>query len=241
MKTYRKDYIGEYFIQSRAQDKTIITEKREWVPNTIPAFSHTGHAVIIGNGPSRAGLPLHYLTNHHGGHLGKKKLTTYGCNALFRDAAPNFLVATSYGICQEIVDSGYADEHVVLTHAEQVVKFPGKYHLIPHDNYWNAGATAAWLACFDGHKIVYLMGFDNQIEPGKNLNVYAGTPGYNAADYGDVNDALWISTMYSVFEMYSDVDFVWVNPTIMPEQWKYAQNLRQIDLRHFIYDADLGV
>lgn len=240
MEKYRKDYIGEYFVRARAQDKNIISENREWVPNTIPEFSHTGNAVVIGNGPSRNDLPLHYLINHGGGHKGRKKLSTYGCNALYRDATPNFLVATSQHICQEIAESGYADDNVVLAHAEQIVKFPGKYHLVPYDKYWNAGAIATWLACFDGHKVVYLLGFDNQVIKGKNTNVYAGTAGYESPDYAEVNDSSWITNMYSIFDTYADVDFVWVNPTVMPEQWKYAQNLRQIDLRNFIYAADLG-
>lgn len=239
-KLYRKDYTGEFYIHLRSQKNGVVREDREWIPNTIPDYSHTGNAVVIGNGTSRESLPLHYLINHRGGHLGKKKLTTYGCNALFRDATPNFLVATSQDICQEIAESGYADDNVVLAHAEQIVKFPGKYHLIPYDSYWNAGAIATWLACFDGHKTVYLLGFDNQLMPGKNINMYAGTPGYQTSDYSEVNDAPWISTMYSIFESYPDVNFVWVNPTAMPEQWKYATNLQQIDIRHFTYDADLG-
>lgn len=238
-KLYRTDYIGEYFTHSRSQTSQLVVEDREWIPNTIPAFSHTGNAVVIGNGPSRNALPLHYLMNHGGGHKGKMKLTTYGCNALYRDASPQFLVVTGKAIAKEVADSGYADENVVLSHPDIITQHPGKFHLIPFDQYWNAGCVATWMACFDGHTKVYLYGMDNQPQTGINLNVYADTAGYDSTTYR-VNDESWVSTMVSIFNAYSDVEFVWVNPTIMPESWRYATNLRQITDRQFVYESDLG-
>lgn len=236
---YRTDYLGEFYIKARNQFGGASSENREWIPNTIPAFAHSGNAVVIGNGPSRTDIPLHYLTNHGGSHKGKKKLTTYGCNALYRDMAPHFLVATGTGVVTEIVESDYCSKNIVLTHPEHIIENPGKFHLIPFDKHWNAGCIATWLACFDGHKKIYLLGFDNQTTQNVNRNVYAGTPGYDSIDTF-INDTRWIEIMYDIMESYSDVDFVWVNPVHMPESWRYLENLRQMDIRGFVYDADLG-
>lgn len=238
-KLYRKNYTGEFYIYERYQEKTVISESREWLPNVITEFSHTGNALVIGNGVSRLELNLALISNHRGGHLGKKKLTTYGCNALYRDFTPTFLVANSSTICEKLATSKYPTTNVTYTNAEQILQHPGLFHLVPYNRYWNAGATATWMACFDGMKKIYLLGFDNQPVTGKNSNVYAGTDGYESTETL-VNDSNWVSAMYDIFTTYDDVDFVWVNPVSMPEQWKYASNLRQVTSRGFVVEADLG-
>ena len=78
-----------------------------------------------------------------------------------------------------------------------------------------------YLACFDGHKKIFFMGFDGR--------------------QGD--DAFYDKTLKLVFDLYNQVDFVRVMPTVdyyMPESWKYVPNLRQITFRDFIIEADLG-
>jgi len=56
-------------------------------------------AFILGNGPSR---PTHHkwLNNLEG--------DTYGCNALYRDWEPDFLVANDWAMMVEIINSTYA-------------------------------------------------------------------------------------------------------------------------------------
>ena len=60
-------------------------------------------AFIIGNGPSR---------NEHDLHELQRRGTTYGCNALYRDFAPDYLIAVDLPMITEIITSGYAKEHV---------------------------------------------------------------------------------------------------------------------------------
>lgn len=238
-KSYRKNYKGENCVYKRTQHNGVITEKREWIPTTIHDFSHSGNAVVIGNGLSRKEMPLYIIETHRGGHQGKRKLVSYGCNGLCRDMTPNFLVVTNDGIADEVHSSGYTKDNIVLAHPEVLLRYPKEFHLIPYDRYWNAGATATWLACFDGQKKIYLLGFDNQPVVSKNLNVYAGTNGYEDHD-ALVQDTQWINAMYEIFTTYDDVEFVWVNPTAMPESWKYVSNLRQVTMRQFAIEADLG-
>jgi len=55
-----------------------------------------GTAYIIGNGPSRKGLDLDSLDG-----------TTFGCNAIFRDYAPDYLISGDSTIIKEICKSEY--------------------------------------------------------------------------------------------------------------------------------------
>ena len=53
-------------------------------------------AFILGNGPSRP-TDIKWLNNLEG--------VTYGCNALYRDWEPDFLVTTDPAMMREIVNS----------------------------------------------------------------------------------------------------------------------------------------
>jgi hypothetical protein len=46
-----------------------------------------------------------------------------------------------------------------------------------------------------------------------------------------------------VFTTYSNIEFIRVMPNAgasMPDQWKYAANLRQIGWQQFVSEVDLG-
>ena len=59
-----------------------------------------GIAYIIGNGPSRKGLDLDTLDG-----------TTFGCNALYRDYSPDYLVSGDSNIIKEICKSEYPKDN----------------------------------------------------------------------------------------------------------------------------------
>jgi hypothetical protein len=239
-KLYSKDFTGEFIVYNTTLANGKTEEEREWIPKTVNNDNHTGHAIIIGNGVSRKWLQMAAVLKHKGGHLGKKKLQTYGCNALYREVSPDFLVATDSRIVDEIYASGYADTHIVYTSSSNILKYPGKFHLIPNSVYMNSGAMATYLACFDGHKRVYLSGFDNQNQPGHNNNIYAGTANYDPENK-QVSAAKWIRFMAEIFRAYDDVDFVRLNPYgETPAAWKGCLNYREITYRQFVYEADLG-
>lgn len=239
-KLYRKDFIGEFVVYGTVLENGETEERREWIANTVTNDTHTGNAVIIGNGVSRKALNLKLIKNHSGGHLGKKKLQSYGCNALYREFEPDFLVTTDSKIVNEIVDSGYPDTHVVYSSSPNVLKYPGKFHLIPNSVYMNSGAMATYMAAFDGHKKIYLVGFDNQTQKGHNNNVYAGTPCYDPTNK-PVSSKKWIRFMTEIFNTYDDVDFVRVAPYgATPPEWRSCLNYREITYRQMVYEADLG-
>lgn len=239
-KLYRTDYEGEFVVDGFIVKDGRRQENRIFLPNTISNNQHTGNACIIGNGRSRLDLDIKKVTYHAGGHLGKRRLQTYGCNALYRDTKVDFLVATNSVMVNEIVRSGYAKDHVVMSNATNLVQHPGDLHLIPYQAQGNTGYIATFLACFDGHKKVYLLGFDNQSEEGGNNNVYTGTPNYAPADK-NTNSSKWEAKMKMLFDRYSDVEFTLVvgKTTRFPEAWKYCLNLREVSIRDFVLEVDL--
>ena len=63
-------------------------------------------AFVLGNGTSRKSIDLNQLND---------KGTVYGCNALYREFDPNFLVAVDTKMILEINQAGYQHSHSVWT------------------------------------------------------------------------------------------------------------------------------
>lgn len=244
-KLYRKDYLGEEVVRDLVYHDGAWDETREFVPNNIVNEQISNRAVVIGNGISRLELDrnlFNLLANHKAGLLASNAVQTYGCNALYRDFSPDFLVANGPEFVAEIANSGYCKDQIVYSTQNAVLDYPGKFYLTPQNPHWDAGAVAAYLACFDGHKTVYLLGFDGHSgEEAAFYNVYAGTESYPDKNAGST-EAFYAKSLQIVMNTYSDVDFVRVMPQdswYMPEEWKYQVNLRQIGWRDFVVEVDL--
>lgn len=237
---YRKDYEGEFVIMHSNIFKQNAEEQREWLPNTIENdTTEYGTAVILGNGNSRTNVPFTNLASHKTGTRGKYSLQTYGCNALYRDAEPDFLVVLNQKMAAEIAENFHSEKTIVISTSENILKHPGKFHIIPHYRQsMCAGAIATYMACFDGHKKIYLLGFDNQ-EADYNNNVYAGTDHYESKET-KINAAAWVNHMATIFKAYPDVDFVRVMPDkTAPKAWRGCLNYREISKREFAIEVDL--
>ena len=239
---YRRNYTGEDIIVERTQKNQMWYSTTETVPNAVVNNQISNCAVAIGNGPSRLGFDISHLKKYSG-LLGAKTVQTYGCNALYRDFTPDFLVATgNNGIVLELAASNYVNDNIVYTNNIHLLEHPGKFYLIPYDPYADAGTTAAYIAAFDGHTKIYLLGHDGHDTPGYNSNIYAGTRGYDDILNFEIENQKWIDNRVQLFNVYNDVDFVWVTQcgrSTIPENLKWVQNFRQIDFRQFVLEADL--
>jgi hypothetical protein len=239
-KQYRSNYTGEDIITERKHENRMWSETVESVPNAVTNNQISNRAVILGNSPTRLDFDLNNL-KHASGLLGANTLQTYGCNALYRDFTPDFLVAQGNDIVTEIAGSSYPQNNIVYTNAIDLLAYPNTFYLIPYNPYADSGTTAAYIAAFDGHKKIYLLGFHGQDTDNINFNIYAGTNGYDP-DECDIGSDKWTNNLYQLFKVYNDVEFKWVtsrgqNP--LPESWKYCPNLRQLSFRDFVTDADL--
>jgi len=245
---YRENYSGEDVVSVLTYQHNDWTSDAEFVPNAVFNNQISNKAVILGNGPSRLELYpqgdlFQILANHRGGLLSAGRVQTYGCNAIVRDFIPDFVVANDE-VANEMVNGGYCDRTIVYGTGDMVLKYPGKFYLAPQQPPYNMGAIAAYLACFDGHQSVYLMGFDcYDSHAGEHFtyNVYAGTTGYPGSEAPNT-EAFFVKAMEQVMSTYPQVDFVRVMPAdtyAVPESWQYFLNFRQISFSDFAREVDL--
>jgi hypothetical protein len=240
---YRASYSGESVVSSLTLEGGEWKPETEHVPNSVFNTHTTSQAIVIGNGESRLAFDLKYIERHQGGLLASDRLQSYGCNALYRDFNPDFLVATTPSIVDEVANSGFTNENIVYTNGQNIIDYPNKFYLIPQNPAFDAGSIAAYMACFDGHSKVYLLGFDSDHGYGPVNNVYKGTAGYVAEGTQQDNSLFWEKTLSMVISTYPMVDFVRVMPTKdfwMPAGLARLPNLRQITFREFVLEADIG-
>lgn len=241
-KIYRSSYGGENVVTSLTYKNTEWVPVTDFVPNAVFNTHTTTQAIAIGNGESRLGFDLSHIANHKAGFGGADKLQSYGCNALYRDFTPDFLILVGKDIADEVAQSAYPVDNLVYAHGEHIIGFPGKYYLIPQNVSYDAGSIAAYMACFDGHTKVFLLGYDSYDVQGPVNNVYKNTNGYPAHDH-EQDHYFWTKALRSVMTTYDDVDFVRVMPQAtwwVPEDWSNLPNFRQISFRDFVLEADIG-
>jgi hypothetical protein len=240
---YRSNYAGENIVSSLTLHDGEWDPITEFVPNQVINTHTTTQAVTIGNGESRKDFNLALIGDHRGGLLATDKLQTYGCNALYRDFIPDFLVAVGDVIINEIANSSYVNENIVYTNAASLLDHPGKFYLIPQNVSYDAGSLAAYMACFDGHKKVFLIGYDQYDDSVTTVNnIYKDTNGYLTSKQTQ-NARFFSLTLHNVMTTYSNVEFIrvmpeqswWIPPELLP-----LPNFRQIDYNQFTIEADLG-
>jgi hypothetical protein len=241
-KIYRDSYGGENVVTSMTYENSDWTTVTEYVPNAVFNTHTTTQAIAIGNGESRTGFDLRHVANHRAGIGGANRLQSYGCNALYRDFTPDFLVAVGAEIAKEIAVNTYPIDNIVYAHGEHVIEYPGKFYLIPQNVSYDAGSLAVYLACFDGHKKVFMLGYDGYDVLSNINNVYKDTNGYPSSTEHQNSDFL-TKTLVSVMTTYDDVEFVRIMPESshwIPDALDALPNFRQINFREFVLEADIG-
>lgn len=240
-KLHRSDYAGEEITTNLRWAGGEWHSTKEFIPNRIQNLQQSNRAVIIGNGNSRKTFDISLLKLHRGYGQGLGAVQTYGCNAVYRDYESTFSVVTGREMADEIANSGYCDDHIVYSHSQNIQKYPGKFYLPPQDPGLNAGALATYIAAFDGHKTIYMLGFDGAHGDDHNNNVYAGTQSYADIDQ-HYSDEQWVINQRHIMELYDDVDFVRVKATsgqVCPERWLELLNFRQLTYQQFVLEIDL--
>ena len=226
------DYVGEWINVSLGKDRV----DRRFIKPVFMFENPSGNAICLGNGPSRQEYPAWKF-----GHNNKRKIAryynvVYGCNGIFREWLPDFLVVThqllATQIPREFVESVYAPQEIMRRHSGM--------NLLPGCQRLDAGSAAAYLAAFHGAKRVFLYGYDGQQDPGKNNNMYAGTE-YYPADTESVNDNSWVKNLTNVIETFQDVEFIRVT-TKIDDSYRLLQklsNYKIVNFRKFVSLADL--
>ena len=207
------NYKGEEIIDSILikQGKKVYDVK--WMPRTVFNDPQNKDAYIIGE--SRKHFDLYGLPQD-----------TYGCNALYRDYEPDYLITIDQHMYKEIIESEYADKNIVYTHRQNIKRHGDQGHLIPANPSQGAGTTAMHIAIHDGHKNLYCLGFDCA-HSGQNNNVYKDTSGYRSSNT-QVDQSIWAEQIYTLMTNNKHVKFTYVEGTI-PNKFLELANCTQID------------
>jgi hypothetical protein len=180
---------------------------------------------VLGNGKSRLNVDPEYLKS-----LG----TLYACNAIYREMDPHYLIAVDVKMVNEIIDAGYHKKGNVWTNPNKGIKTKSRINFFSPHKGWSSGPTALWHACQQGHKEIFIFGFDYQGEKGKFNNVYADTYNYKKSADSATFFGNWLNQTERTIKEYRKIKFYRViqEGAFIPD--KLGPNVR--NLEHISYE-----
>ncbi len=193
--------------------------------NSISRYQHIP-AFVLGNGRSRLTIDPNSLIK-----LG----IVYGCNAQYREYDPHYLVAVDVKMVNEIIAAGYHKTHSVWTNPNKGITTKTNINFFNPHKGWSSGPTALWFSAMNGHKEIYILGFDYQgLAGGRFNNVYADTFNYKKSTDAATFFGNWLSQTEKVIKEYKNVKFFRVieNGGYVPD--KLGPQLP--NLSHITYD-----
>jgi hypothetical protein len=172
-------------------------------------------ALIVGNGSSRKSLDLLGMANILGGN----RPTIYGCNALYREYRPNyiipdFLVAMDEGAIAEIESSDFPSERFIVPPDDDRWE-PAEMHSDGHRPRSNAGMCAMIEAIRRGATTLLCIGFDSFLKDASQSvsNLFDGTTNYGPETRANVWDNPGrVKFMAYLARKNPNVDFVFIYP-----------------------------
>ena len=216
---YRQDYAGEFVIIETLWKKGKKFERREWIANPIQNQHISGRAVCIGSNTDKTQFDYTRLQRHRGGLLGSQKVQTYGVGNISQEMRLDFAVESDRIKLAQILATKYQENNIVYTTPKNCIVYPGEFYLIPQTPRLLDVALLLYLAAFDGHKEIFLLGYNNE------------TP---------VQSQTWFNQIREVMDAYAGVKFYLVGEkTNMPDVWMEAANSVDITYRDFIGYCDI--
>lgn len=182
---------------------------------------------VLGNGRSRLAIECSELSTYG---------TVYGCNAIYREFDPDYLIAVDSKMVNEIVSTGYQENHQVWTNPNKGIV--AKKHLnffSPHKG-WSSGPTALWFAASNGHLKINILGFDFQGIDGKFNNVYADTYNYKKSNEAATYYGNWLNQTQRIIEEFKHIKFTRVveEDAYHPEIFADLKNLNTVSYDEFL-------
>jgi hypothetical protein len=219
---YRKDYDGEFVVTGVHVSNGKRKQTREWVDNPLNLKTTSGRAICVSNGASAFKFNLNLLSGKHG-LLDTLGSNNYSTDEMYKHFSPNFHVTFNSEILQDLIDNELTEEIMVYTSNTQCINTPGEFFIIPYGKTGNSAAVAAYLAAFDGHKEVYLLGYDAYTADGES--------------YRDT----MIRAVGDVIKTYSGVKFFHViDEGKTPEEWYPYRNVETITVAQFRSNCDIS-
>jgi len=184
------------------------------------------NAFVLGNGVSRKHIEVDTLLK-----LG----TVYGCNALYRTHTPHVLVATDKPISTSIQESGYSAKNKFYTRRPinglGAVSVPKQYFG------FSSGPIATGIAAIDGHRNIYMLGFDLGANgAGLFNNVYADTEFYKKSAASPTFTGNWTRQIVTVIKDHPGQQFIRVcgDTTANVPELNILSNLQSVSIADFV-------
>jgi hypothetical protein len=220
---YRSDYEGEFIITNSVVRGGKKIQDKEWIENPIQNQHISGRAVCIADGASRSQFPTHRLENHKGGLLGRLRLQTYGTGRVADEIMCNFYVSRQPTMLEKCIEKEYTIHTACYTSTTNCLKYPGEFYLVPYKLLGSDSLLAAYIACFDGHKEIFLLGYDY------------------------INDKTTTTELTDLMNTYKGTKFTRVSSGVKtnqtdnqtPEDWKWCTNFSEMTYAEWISYCDV--
>lgn len=188
-------------------------------------------AFVVGNGTSRLPINLKNLID---------KGTVYGCNALYRDVTPHYLVAVDVKMVMELYAQGIHKKTQVWTNPNKAyAKYQGLNYFTPSKG-WSSGPTALHLSASHKNTKIYILGFDYVglgEEQDQINNVYAGSYNYKPVNNKATYFGNWLRQTATVIQSQPNKRFIRVVPesnAYDPKELSNFRNYETITTTNFI-------
>jgi len=216
---YRSDYDGEFVVVETRLVDGVKHETREWVPNAVSNNHISSRAAVIGSRYDQKRFQHQRLERHRGGLLGRKRLQTYAWGDLWQDMRLDFYTSTDRKQLSQIIQREYDLHTTVYSNSSCVMEWPQHFYPVPYSPYLADPALAVYLASFDQHEEVFLIGYNIEV-PWTDKKV----PGDIAA----------------VMTAYSGTRYVAIGPPASQyAEWLALPNFSTMLLRNFISYCDI--
>ena len=183
-------------------------------------------AFVLGNGTSRKSIDLKQL---------KSKGTTYGCNALYREFQPDYLVAVDTKMILEINKAKYQHGHCVWTNPNRAYHQMTGFNFFNPSKGWSSGPSALHLASGHNNSEIYILGFDYIGIGDKVNNIYADTPNYKKSHDKATYHGNWLKQTCITCQKFSQKRYIRVlgENAFIPKEFSKIDNLSHITVEEF--------
>jgi hypothetical protein len=202
-------------------------------------------AFVLGNGESRKDIEINDL---------KERGTVFACNGVYRTHQPHFLVAVDPKMVLEIAETDYHVHNKVWSNFN--AQYNNNQKILDHFYWfkpslgWSSGPTALRLACDQGFKEIYILGFDYQghTEGNKNNrfrfnNIYKDSRNYKKSNDEATFYGNWMNQTKRCLQDFKDVKFHRVVPDgwFTPKDLTWADNMTHHSTKEFLAKFDLQI
>ena len=186
-------------------------------------------AFVLGNGTSRRDIDLEQVKIHG---------TVYGCNALYRDFNPDYLVAVDSKMVVELNRENYQNKCSVWTNPNKLYENFSGFNFFKQSKGWSSGPTALWMASEHGHNSIYILGFDYQGIGESNQivnNVYAGSENYKKMDDRATYYGNWLKQTVITVKKNPEKRYIRLldKENFVPKEFTNLPNLTHISTEEF--------